>query len=351
MTRSSTTIDFIHICNQKGTKRFDTFKDEIGFEAKIFRPYWKKIESIMDFIQDMDEMCHKYVGKRISSKTFFGSIFHYYISSDLRSLIILSTTRQNYQLNIVLRHFIELFVYSFWADIISNFKGTFDYFAIPEEWKPYREQQRIIWDRDKNHPNRSIKERLERIQLINVERADGKLFYKRFFRSASEADIILLFSLPICSECMREKRGKINFTRFRLNRELRRQHKEDKDARYKTDFGYFCCFCQKQRFTEGYAMGIPNMKDMIKMLAALTDDSVSDDVFTLSNVYDYLSKEFVHFSKVIAADTKPKPFNSGQGNISLWGLDGVIFCLNILKRLMHYYYGKLRQQKKRKKRK
>jgi hypothetical protein len=150
---------------------------------------------------------------------------------------------------------------------------------------------------------------------------------------------------------MKEKRGKINFIRFHLNRELRRQHKEDKDARYKTDFGYFCCFCQKQRLTEGYAMGIPNMKDMIKMLASLTDDSVSNDVFTLSNVYDYLSKEFVHFSTVISTDTKPKPFNSGQGNISLWGLDGVIFCLNILKRLMHYYYVKLRQQKKRKKRK
>jgi hypothetical protein len=89
MTRSTTTIDFIHMCNQKGTKRFDTFKDKIGFEAKIFR---KKIKSIMDFIQDMDEMCHKYDEKRISSKTFFGSIFHYHISSDLRSLIILSTT-------------------------------------------------------------------------------------------------------------------------------------------------------------------------------------------------------------------------------------------------------------------
>lgn len=74
-------------------------------------------------------------------------------------------------------------------------------------------------------------------------------------------------------------------------------------------------------------------------------------IFTLSNVSDYLSKEFVHFSTVIATDTKPKPFNSGQGNISLWGLDGVIYCLNVLKRLMHYYYGKLRQQKKRKKRK
>jgi hypothetical protein len=204
--------EFIHISNKYGKDRFDSFKAGIGVEEdNAIRRYWKEIEKILDFIRELDSLCHKY---NISKLTFFGHVFHEYIQSDLLSLIILFLTGQKYQLNIVLRHFIEIFMYSLFADLISNFKGTFDYFLYSEEWKPFRDKQRISWEFNKNFPNRSVKQRLERIRLINLSRSKEKKFYKHYFATANQYDIGILFSLPICRDCIEEHKKNIKHINF-----------------------------------------------------------------------------------------------------------------------------------------
>jgi hypothetical protein len=97
-----------------------------------------------------------------------------------------------------------------------------EYLLYPEEWKPYRSLQKIIWKPDeRNYPQRSIRERLERIRLINFERGQGKEFYKRYFRRANMCDILILLSLPICSSCMQE--SKINYIKYHIPERLRKQ--------------------------------------------------------------------------------------------------------------------------------
>lgn len=205
------------------------------------------------------------------------------MASDLRAMIILSVTHQENQSNIILRHLIENIVYSFWADLISKFSVVTEYLLYPEEWRPYRTSQKIVWKpNEKNYPQRSVRERLERIRLINFERRYGKDFYKRYFRRANMCDILNLLSLPICSSCMSDPKNasRINYIKSRTPMALRKQGKEDKHAYYKTDFGYYCCFCNTQKLTEGFAMGIPDFDNMIEMLtrAIVHDDRVSESL-------------------------------------------------------------------------
>ena len=48
-------------------------------------------------------------------------------------------------------------------------RDSFHYFLDTEEWKPYRSIQKVTWKMEgSSNKNRSIKERLERIRLINM---------------------------------------------------------------------------------------------------------------------------------------------------------------------------------------
>jgi hypothetical protein len=72
-------------------------------------------------------------------------------------MVILSVTGQQNQSNMVLRHPIENMIYSFWADLISKFSYVTEYLLYPEEWRPYRSLQKIVWKPDeKNYPHRSV---------------------------------------------------------------------------------------------------------------------------------------------------------------------------------------------------
>lgn len=342
MSRYRTTVDFIHLCRDlDGQARLEALANNIRFQTKDLNKSRKNIESIMEFVKQVDSDYHKFEVKSDVDRIFLGETLHSHIASDLRSSIILALTDHSYQLNIIMRHFIESFVMTLWADIASNFRGTFNYFLEPEEWKPYRSPQRMTWNFDRRFPNRSIKERLERIRLINMVPEEGKAFYRKYFSSATPCDLTLLLSLPICETCMKDNKDKIKYREFHLDPRIRKTGKEDKHAAYKTDFGFVCCFCGKQKLTQGFAMGIPETSDMLDMLVSISEDRFALDIRMLQKLYSYLSEEYVHFSTTHHPDTKPPGYDLGGKNVVIWGLEGLLFCIGILRPLMNYYFEKM----------
>jgi hypothetical protein len=333
------TVDFIHLCRlDRGKDTLEGLANNLNLDIEIIEQYEDEIEKIMDFMLIVDDITHKR-----DENEFLADTFHADIASDLRSIIILSVLNQRYQANIILRHFIETFIVSIWADIISRFQDSFDYFLDTKEWKPYKSIQRVTWEFDKNSPNRSIKERLERIRLINMIDLEGKDFYKEYFSKACSCDLILLLSLPICEKCMTKYKGKVNFKEFDLDPKIRKKGKEDKHAVYKTDFGFICSFCGYQKLSQGFAMGIPDVSTMADMLVAVIDDPYVNDVRILQQCYNHLSEEYVHFSTTIHPDRKPKKTNIGGRKVFLYGLNGVLYCIGHIDHLMEHYFERLQK--------
>ena len=325
------TKKFIQICTKEENRRYNAFCKSVCLDKQITDHYRNDIEKILNFVKEIDIAYHKFDKYNVKkNRTVFGQIFHTFVASDLRAMIILSITEQQIQSNIILRHLIENLIYSLWADLISRFTLITEFLLYPEEWKPYRAIQKIVWNPDeKNYPQRSIRERLERIRLINFESKDGKQFYQKYFTKATMYDILILLSLPICHSCMQDPKigGKVNCRKYHVSTILRKQGKEDKHAHYKTDFGYHCSFCKRQKLTQGYALGIPDFNDMIEMLAEalIYDDTISEKLRSINQVYSYLSSDFVHFSTEPLPGTKPQPFNSTSGKVILWGFEGIFF--------------------------
>ena len=163
MTRSRTTYKFIHICNEDNHIRLSLLAKNLGLAVKKLEPFKVEIDWMMEFIKAMDEQVHQYESSDIG--TAFGQALHISASSDLRSLIVLATNYQNFQMNIILRHFIEVFVVVLWIDIGSQFTGSFDYFLSSRMWKPYRQKHRVYWD-SKDYPDRSIKQCLASFVML-----------------------------------------------------------------------------------------------------------------------------------------------------------------------------------------
>lgn len=167
---------------------------------------------------------------------------------------------------------------------------------------------RVYWDKF-DSPNRSMKQRLDRIKMLNSLRGHGKRLYKRYFLTASEVDLRLLLSLPICDEC-KNKQDKNNlkmyYRRYHINSNVSKKGKEDKEAKYKTDFRFTCNFCYRQKSIRRYVMGVPDTPDMIEMLKQITDDRFITNLGFLQRIYSYLSNEFVHFATSIFPDKKTR---------------------------------------------
>jgi hypothetical protein len=91
---------------------------------------------------------------------------------------------------------------------------------------------------------------------------------------------------------------KINYLRSHTSKKILKEGKEDVHAYYKTDFGCYCSFCNKQKVTEGFAMEIPSIDDMIEMLAVAVvhDENVSKLLRSIKSAYSYLSVDYIHFS-------------------------------------------------------
>lgn len=344
MTGYRTTLDFIHICAEEDRdKRISRLEKNLGVKPGSLSKHKPMLNTILDFIKEIDGNFHR-LDRSAKRTPFLSNTLHSHISSDLRSMIVLALAHQNYQLNIVLRHFIECFVVTLWGDLSSGFTKAFDYLLADEEWKPYREKQRITWE-PRGFPNRSIKERLERIRLLNWIDREEKEFYKYYFANATECDLIILLALPICQKCMDKNNNQINYVQFHLDPEIRKLGKEDKHAVFRSDFGYVCYFCGRQKVTEGIAFGIPEAEDMLEMLKSIIDNSIVLNIAMLQRLYSYLSEDYVHFASTTFPDQKPQPHEVGGKPVLIWGLDGILYCIEILKPAMAYYYRTLQEVK------
>jgi hypothetical protein len=172
-----------------------------------------------------------------------------------------------------------------------------------------------------------------------------------YLTSASHCDSRNLFSLPICKSCRANyKRNniRVKYFPYHLIRELRKKGKEDIHSKFKTNFAYVCSFCNKNELTSGYVIGIPDMRDMLDMLVAISPDNVINHFVTLRKLYNYLSYDYVHFSASVKMDSKPKAQDISGKTVIIWGLEGVRFCLEVLKPLMEYYFLKLKESRRRK---
>jgi hypothetical protein len=354
MVKYTTTLNFIRICSKKDNARYNAFSKSIDLDKQVIFQYRNDVEKILDFVKKIDTLSHKFDEYDRRNETFLAQIFHTFIVSDLRAMTILLVNGQQNQSNMILRHLIENLIYSLWADLISRFSKITDYLILlqPEEWKRYKNTQKILWNPDeKNYPQRSIRERLERIRLINFERKKGKEFYKKYFRKATMCDILILLSLPVCSSCMQnpELSAKIDYRKYHIQKSLRKQGKEDEHAYYKTDFGTHCSFCKRVKLTEGFALGIPDFDNMIQMLAeaVVQDYKVSEKLRSINQVYSYLSSYFIHFSTAALPETKPEPYNTTSGKATLWGFEGINFCIHIIEPILDYYFKELTKKPRR----
>jgi hypothetical protein len=287
----------------------------------------------MDFIKEIDNRIHDNEGDE--PFTALGQTFHSNLSSDLRALIILAITKQNFQMNIILRHFIEFFIVSMWIEIGSRYTGGFDYYLYSEKWKEYRRDQKFNWNQ--------IQNRLNDIIILNGVRGKNPLM--KYFQTANEYDFRLLLSLPVCDNCGKDNR-KRNYKRFETNLEKRRRtQKLEGKAVYKTVLSNKCLICTNRKTINGYVMGIPETEDMVRMLKLITTESDPQfglNIELLREVYIYLSAEFVHFATRALPDRPPRATTIGNQQVVMWGLDSVIFCLKILDPLTNYYFRKFR---------
>ena len=64
----------------------------------------------------------------------------------------------------------------------------------------------------------------------------------------------------------------------------------------------------------------------------------------LNQMYDYLSKHFIHFSSYInPLRTRSLKINSGEKLINIWCIDGLVSLVEILKPLIEYYIMKIEE--------
>ena len=342
-----TTVKFNRICKDyEGEERIQKLAQNLRLDYDVIKKERDSIDKILDFVSDIDQKCHEYIHEEDDKGIFFATTMHSHIPSDMRSIILLELTGHSFQLNIILRHLIENFIVTLWGDIFSQFRNTFDYLLWDAKWKSYRKIQRVTWELNKNLPKRSIRERLERIRLLNVIESEGKEFYQEYFSKCSGCDVTLLFALPICVDCMKINKDKVNFSEFHLDPKVRALGKEDKHAIYRTDFSLECAFCGKQKLSQGYAHGIPEPSDMLDMLIAITDNELAINFAMLRKLYSYLSEDFVHFSLRSHPDKKPKikDFDGKKGRI--WGFEAIEFTIEFLRPIMDYYFTNLAKIKK-----
>ena len=93
-----------------------------------------------------------------------------------------------------------------------------------------------------------------------------------------------------------------------------------------------------QILTQGYVRSIPSVPTMGDMLVAIIDDPYVNDIRILQECYHHLSEEYVHFSTTIHPDRKPKKTNIGGRKVFLYGLSGVVYCIEFLDHLMEHYF-------------
>ncbi len=325
-------VNFINISHERDNYRLNIFYEYLGITKRKYFNSKEDLEKILDFVSNLDKI------DRYSNwnTDFLFDAHHNTLSSDIFSIVLLFLSNQKIQMNIILRHFIETITYCLFADIISNFEGSF-FPLYYTSWKPYRQQYRLSWK--DNKIRHGLKTRLNEIKLINSKHKDFESFYKYYLLKATSKDIDILFSLPICKECYKSKPDEDKRSQFYTLKSLR---KDIDDAKFKTNILDTCCFCSKNNITH-YTNGITDYETMYKLLKYRLPQ-FSNNLSKLYNIWDVLSEEFVHFgTDKYVNHTKMIIKVSEIGNMDFYKLESFCFILDILNPIIKFYFNKIKK--------
>lgn len=322
----------------KAEDRKEAFISMLGNSNSYINRYWRDLESILNFIKFLDDNLHKYDKHYYHKITFLGKTFHDLIFSDLSSMLVLIYYKQKYQMNIILRHFIETFIFSLFADICSNFNDTFN-FLLRKEWKEKREELRLLWDSDSKDKNRNIEKRLKKIQFLNNYN-HKRDFEKYYFTKANKNDLEILFSLPCCNKCYDKKKNGngLRFFSYDTNLVDKRRYK------FISDINLTCSFCGDITKITRYTQGLLNFNDAMTILNKILEPKYIKNIRAMKEMYKHLSSDFVHFSTTISPlRTNNFRINSQNGITNIWRIDSLTFVLKQLTPLLEFYFKKIRQ--------
>ena len=111
-------MDFIHFCNREPDERLDLLPEILSINRMEIPNESIKLEInyILDFLAWWDKEYHSlkdiYPEKKDEEISFFGLILHFYLSSDIKTILLLLLTKQHHQANVILRRVIEYTIYS-----------------------------------------------------------------------------------------------------------------------------------------------------------------------------------------------------------------------------------------------
>lgn len=328
-------INFITIAHERDNSRKNSFYEYLIITRQRYNKSWKEIEKILEFVSDLDKI-DKYANDKMD---FIFDAHHNTLSSDIFSIILLFLTNQKIQMNIILRHFIETITYCLFADIISNFKGSF-FPLFYSEWKPYRQQYKLSWKGNKFRSG--LIKRLDEIKVINNNnnnKMESDNFYKFYFLHSNYNDIDILFSLPICKKCYDKKSIKEKKSHFSTIKTLK---ENIHDARFRTHILEICSFCSSNGTTH-YTYGIPDFELMCRILKYRLSH-LTDNITKLDHFYSILSEEFVHFGTDKYVNNQSMIIQvSGIGVIDFYKLKTICFILDILTPILKFYLNKLKK--------
>jgi len=202
----------------------------------------------------------------------------------------------------------------------------------------------VTWELETQLPHRSIKERLERIRLLNGVGEEGREWYRIYLSRSTFCDLSLLLSLPICKECAAKYGQTVRFKEFHLDPEIRKKGLEDAHAQFRTDFSMTCIFCGRQRLTDGFVRGIPDVPVMCDMTVAIVEDQEVNLIRRLQQILNHLSENYVHFSTTVHPDKKPDPVEIGGRAALIWGFEGLTETLKLCSALLEKYFIRMRGQ-------
>jgi len=340
----SDSLDFIHFCNREPDERLDLLPEILSIN-RVETPNGSiNINYILDFLSWWDAEYHSlkdiYPEIKDEEISLFGLILHYYLSDDIKTILILLFTKQHHQANVILRRVIEYTIYSICLDILSRY-GTakFNVFEIywdSTEWKKLLRNQRIN-EKDMN-------EKLDEIYELNKNNNENEAeFRKRFFYEGNELDFWMLMNKFICKKCLKDK----NLITDEIEIEEISDSEEDIIEPHFTWWigkKLKCEYCNN--VATDYVFHALPLETLSIILKKFLSDSSKIYLNNLMKIYSLLSNYFVHFSINNFPSDDSAFFYVNKQKINLWGFDGTVYILKNLSFILCDYFVILRNKHK-----
>ena len=195
---------------------------------------------------------------------------------------------------------------------------------------------KLLIKMEKNDKLPSIEDRIQKIKVLNIHEKKEN-FFSYYFSRATFSDLSCLFSLPICNNCKKQRRGILYF-KNQVSDRTRIKGKEFEKTKFLTGFFTQCSACNRTTLCKFFAIGIPDMKDMLSLLKKV-HPKLSQNFGALNRIYQMLSADFIHYSSSINPIRRaPINFDTGLGRLNFWGIDALIAVIEIVQPIIEYYF-------------